>query len=188
MSSQTRRCKQGMFYRKAYTRKSKLGKIVRVPGRCIRSQTTYNTPYSPHRTTMRGYRMTARSLRTCPPGYIKRAAFVRRTKSGKRSHVPEQCIPDVGLPGKGYAGPGPGIGPLRKGELSKYGYTNIASLNIVSRRAALEKAIDEFGSLGVWRKLNAVAVYTRRTSPSVSQIIQSDMDWVRRKYGLRAFN
>jgi len=80
----------------------------------------------------------------------------------------------------------PGIGPLRKGELSKYGYVHVAELSEEQRHKALEKAIDAYGSLGVWRKLNAVAVYTKRTSPAVSRLFQADMDWIRRTFGIKA--
>ncbi len=100
--------------------------------------------------------------------------------------MPEQCIRDIGSPGKGYRD-GPGIGPLRKGELTKYGYKNVLELSVADRHAALQKAIAEYGSLGVWRKLNAVAVYTKRTLPHISKIFKADMDWIRAKFGIKAF-
>lgn len=177
----TRRCSRGKFYRKSYTRKGK-----RISGRCIRSQTRYTRRHKVNHSALRGVRMTRRALQSCPSGYIKRAAFVRRTRSGKRSVVPEQCIHDVGAPGKGLAG-GPGIGALRKGELAKHGYSHVAQMGVTDRHRALESAIKEFGSLGVWRKLNAVHVYTRRLSPAVSRIFKKDMDWIRAKFGIKAF-
>lgn len=182
----TVKCPRGQSYRKSYTRRTKSGKSVRIPGSCLRSQTRYDEPLKVNRTRFRGYRMTKRALKTCPEGYVKRNAFVRITKRGKRSYVPEQCISDVGSPGKGYSD-GPGIGALRKGELSKYGYQNVIKLSVGKRHGALEKAIDEYGSLGVWRKLNAVAVYTKRTAPHISAIFKEDMDWIRAKFGIKAF-
>lgn len=175
------RCGRGKIYRKSYTRKGK-----RVAGRCIRSQTRYTRRIKVNHSALRGVHKTRRALQSCPSGYIKRAAFVRRTRSGKRSVVPEQCIHNVGAPGKGLAG-GPGIGPLRKGELAKHGYSNVAKLGVGERHAALEKAIKEFGSLGVWRKLNAVHIYTRRLSPAVSRVFKGDMNWIRAKFGIKAF-
>lgn len=175
------------MYRKTYTRKTKRGNTIRVPGRCIRSQSRYETPLKINRTPMRGYRHTKRALRTCPTGFIKRAAYVRKTKYGKRVHVPEGCIKDTGSPGKGYKYGGPGIGPLRKGELSKYGYKDVANMSTDARHKALDSAILVLGSLGVWRKLNAVAVYTKNTAPHVSKIFKADMDWIKAKYGLKAF-
>jgi hypothetical protein len=135
---------------------------------------------------MRGYRKTARALRNCPAGYIKRAAFTRRASSGRKSLVPEQCIRNIGAPGKGLKG-GPGIGPLRKGELAKFGYSDVINKGKEQRHAALTRAVKAYGSLGVWRKLNAVQVYTRRLSPASSAVFKADMDWIRGKYGIKAF-
>ena len=124
--------------------------------------------------------------RKCPKGFILRSAFSRTLKTGKRSHVPEHCIKDLGLPGKGYKG-SRGIGPLRKGELAKYGYVHVNTLTIAQRHSALRNAIDDFGSLSVWRKLNAVAVYTKHTSPQSSRIFKEDMNWIRNEFGIKAF-
>ena len=129
--------------------------------------------------------MSRRALRSCPAGYIKRASYAR-TRKGRKTVVPEQCIRNVGSPGKGLKG-GPGIGPLRKGELAKFGYAHVVSLPVAKRHAALTRAVKAFGSLGVWRKLNAVQVYTRRLSPASSKVFKADMDWVRGKYGIKAF-
>ena len=178
----TRKCGKGMYYRKSYTRKG-----TRISGKCLRSQTKYTSgPKSTMGRRLRGVRRTKRALRGCPSGYVKRAAFMRYTKRGKHSLVPEQCIKNIGAPGKGYRG-GPGIGPLRKGELTKYGYKNVAAMSTEDRHVALEKAVAAYGPLSTWRKLNAVAVYTRRTAPGVSKVFKADMDWIRREFGLKAF-
>jgi hypothetical protein len=60
-------------------------------------------------------------------------------------------------------------------------------MSLESRRSALEKAVDAYGSLTVWRKLNALSVYTRRTSPATSKAAKADMDWIRATWGLKAF-
>jgi len=78
------------------------------------------------------------------------------------------------------------IGPLRKGELTKYGYVHVTKLTVSQRHAALKKAIQEYGSLTTWKKLNAVAVYTRYTAPESSAVFKQDMDWIRKNYGLKA--
>lgn len=93
---------------------------------------------------------------------------------------------DVGAPGKGVA-KGDGIGPLRKGELTKFGYENVVKLSETERHTALTKAVAEYGSLGVWRKLNAVSIYTRRISPASSKVFKADMDWIRAKFGIKVF-
>lgn len=114
------------------------------------------------------------STRKCAKGFIKRAAFVRYTKKGKRTYVAEQCVP--------------GIGPLRKGELAKYGYTRVANMSVSERHKALDKAVAEFGSLTTWRKLNAIAVYTKRTAPGSSRVFKEDMEYIRSKYGVKKGN
>ena len=136
---------------------------------------------------LRGYRTKNRTLRNCPTGFIKLSAFVRYTRNGSHSLVKEQCIRDVGAPGKGYR-EGPGIGPLRKGELAKHGYVKVTGMTVVNRHKALDSAVKEFGSLSTWRKLNAVAVYTKRTAPGVSKLFKEDMDYIRAKYGVKKGN
>jgi hypothetical protein len=71
--------------------------------------------------------------------------------------------------------------------LAKFGYKNVITLPVGARHKALTKAIDAYGSLSVWRKLNAVAVYTRRVSPGASAVFKADMDWIRTKFGIKAF-
>ena len=76
----------------------------------------------------------------------------------------------------------PGIGPLRHGLLAKFGYSHVASLSLHQRHTALEKAVKAYGSLSVFRKLNAVYVYSRKTAPSSSRIFKADRDWIGTKY------
>lgn len=116
------------------------------------------------------------ATRKCGKGQIRRASYTRRTKSGKYVHVESRCIRDMGLPGKGMNR----IGTLKKGLLSKYGYTSQKSID--ERHTALRKAVAAYGPLSVLRKLNAVAVYTRRTAPAVSAIFKADMAWVRSSF------
>lgn len=91
------------------------------------------------------------------------------SKSGKPS--------PIGSPGN------PGIGPLRKGELAEFGYANVASLSQGRRHLALGRAVRVYGALSVFRKLNAVYVYTRHTAPVSSAIFKIDRDWVKEYYG-----
>jgi hypothetical protein len=57
---------------------------------------------------------------------------------------------------------------------------------VAARRAALRQAIAEYGALTVWRKLNAVHVYTRTLAPSSSKTFKSDMNWIKATFGLRS--
>jgi hypothetical protein len=125
---------------------------------------------------------------------IKKKGFTVRRKSGKTYRVypksremmvESSCIKDLGLPGKG-ARSGKGIGPLHKGELAKHGYSYRESN--ATRHAALKKAANEYGALGVYRKLNAVAKLTMRTVPKVSAAFKRDREWVKKELGpLKAF-
>lgn len=129
-----------------------------------------------------------RKSTACKRGTIRRAGYTRRlTRSRRTIYVPASCIPDVGAPGKGLASGEPatgvpGIGRLREGDLSKFGYDNVTALSIGRRHLALARAVREYGALSLFRKLNAVYVYTRRSSPASSRIFKADRDWVRATY------
>jgi len=104
------------------------------------------------------------ATRKCPKGQIYRKAHT--LKRGRK--VPGECVP--------------GIGPLRKGDLSQFGYAKVMTLSAEQRHEALSKAVAEYGWLSIFRKLNAISVYTRRASPSSSRIFRADMMWVRRTF------
>ena len=186
----TNSCPEGFHKRAGY--KTKTGKIV-APS-CVRS--TINTKST--RKLLPSIKSLSRKV--CPPGMIERKAYGRRystvvlhegfkkkTKSGKTitikphkhhlTYVKQKCIKDIGLPGKGENK----IGPLRKGELSKYGYT--LKIAESQRHKALKNAIIEFGALGVYRKLDAVAKLTSRTIPEASKMFEKDRNWVKETYG-----
>jgi len=128
-----------------------------------------------------------RSTRRCPTGTIVRNPYVR-TRKGRRTLVAASCIKDVGNPGKGLLSPSgkslPGIGPLRKGDLSRFGYEDVTSMSEGRRHLALSRAVKAYGSLTVWRKLNAVYIYTRHTAPASSAVFKADRDWIREHYGI----
>lgn len=186
----TRKCDKGMRYRKSYMRKR-----TRVAGHCIRSQKRTNeSSQNKMRQNLariskqlRDVRIVSRTYKvSCPKGKILRKAYIRYSKKGERIFVKEGCISNIRAPRKSLRA-GPGIGPLRKGDLAKHGYVHVASMTTTARHTALKKAIKEYGSLTVWRKLNAVYVYTRSTIPSNSRIFKEDMDWIRTTFGIKAF-
>jgi hypothetical protein len=87
-----------------------------------------------------------------------------------------QCVKDRGLPGKG-----PKLfGDLKRGELVKYGYNYHLPGDF--RRNSLKKAINEYGPLKVYHKLDAVAKLTSRTSKKAHLVFKKDADWVRTTY------
>jgi hypothetical protein len=124
------------------------------------------------------------NTRKCPRGTIRRVAYTR-TVRGTPIHTKSACITDVGLSGKGFQGKGPGIGPLEEGELSKFGYDQVVKMTTADRRTALRKAVEAYGSLTVWKQLNARSIYTRNTSPASSLLFLRDRNWVKRTYGIR---
>lgn len=205
--SSTRGCPTGYHHRKGY----KTVKGAYVAPRCVRSTTTYKqsqkqfkaSETARRRERLRGVRGALGLTKKCPKGYILRAPYKRgfaaSTKAkgfkvtrgnktyiahpkAKSTIVQASCIKNLGLPGKGVSGQS--IAPLRKGELTKYGYTVQASRE--DRHNSLAKAIQEFGALGVFRKLDAVAKLTKRTAPEASYVFAKDRDWVKHSYPLKA--
>jgi hypothetical protein len=205
-------CPAGYHKRASY----KTEKGVTVPARCVKS-TTHHKESSANFRKREAMKMTRRirlhvpsirslSRKNCPPGMIPRRGYVRRFSSALKRRgytvrrrgrtfrafpkagnvaVESRCVRDVGLPGKG-ARSGKGIGPLHKGELKKYGYDYTDSM--AKRHAALKKAAAEYGALGVYRKLDAVAKLTMRTVPKVAEAFKEDRDWVKKELGpLKAF-
>lgn len=167
-------CKAGTTRRRAYTRTNG----IRVSAACI-PQSRPKTRRAVH----------------CPPGQISRTSYVRRltskvkregymkhTPSGrtiivhpkkKTIAVPAGCIKNVGQPGHGPQI----IGPLRKGQLSKYGYSY--KLPGMNRRAALARAIAVDGRSTVYHRLNAVAKLAVSRAPQASAVFAADRNWVR---------
>jgi hypothetical protein len=94
-------------------------------------------------------------------------------------------IKDVGLPGKGFKGPGEGIGKLRKGGLSEFGYEDVVSMTELARHRALMRVLREGKEtpLALFRKLNALMVYTRTTAPKSSKVFCADRNWLADKFG-----
>ncbi len=196
------KCPAGYTRRKGYTRKN-TGTHVKTA--CVRKTTTYSK--KPMNTRKRQATRLARVMgtkRSCPPGQISRKAYVRRitskiqrkgytrrTQSGKLIRVyPKStsvfvaagCVEDTGKPGKLPEG-APIIGPLRKGELAKHGYSY--KLPEGDRHQALMRAVQEFGALGTYRKLNAVAKLTARTVPNTAMVFARDRNWIRNAYGVK---
>jgi len=71
-----------------------------------------------------------------------------------------------------------GIGELKKGELHGYHAKNSKT----SRRKSLRKTVRSVGALSTFRKLNALAVYTKNSAPSKSKTIKTDRNWVKKTF------
>jgi hypothetical protein len=141
------------------------------------------------------------SRKVCPPGQRYRKSFVRRfsTKIRERGYtvkkgdltyrayptsgamvVHSACVKDQRLETHRPPGFKP-IGPLRKGELKKYGYTYRKDSH--KRHAALRHAVKEFGALNLFHKLDAVAKLAVRKAPDAAKVFREDRDWVREHLG-----
>ena len=143
--------------------------------------------------------LATKGCRKCPKGYIKRSSYYRTAKNNKRGsikqnknsnskkYVHEACIKSRGLPGKTglrYGGEGQpkGIGPLKKGELGKYGYHHLDKLSKTERELSLKMAVKDMGAPRVVRKLGAIRTYLKNTSPRVSNKFYEDQKWVRKTF------
>ena len=118
-------------------------------------------------------------VKSCPKGQILRKGYSRksyRRSSGKRvkgSRVPSSCIRDIGSRGKGKKI----FKDLRVGSLTKHGYN--LSKKSSSRRTSLKKAVKEYGTSSVIKKLNVLNLYNKRKSPEIVKKVQGDMKFVR---------
>ncbi len=162
------KCPSGYVKRKGYTRKN-TGKHIK--GICIRS----TSPYAgkPER----------RSRKACPPGKAPRAGYTRHVTKANGSRqsirVKSACV-------KGSLSKVPQrIGPLRKGELQRFGYAYKLPESI--RHSSLRAAIKQLGALDVYRKLDAVAKLSVTANPQSSRVFAADRDWIRSHYVLTAF-
>lgn len=111
-------------------------------------------------------------------GKIRRAAYT--TRHGV--HVRSRLVKDIGAPGKWtskHRGE-TGIGPLQPGELGRVGYA--VSRGKTARHSSLRKAVRKYGPLSTFRKLNAISVYTKRTSKGKSRTFKADRNWVKKMY------
>jgi hypothetical protein len=139
----------------------------------------------------------------CPKGYILRSGYTRKFRPSVKASgftvrrkgtvytvrpkantikVDASCIKNRGLPGKGVKN-GEGIRKLRKGDMIKYGYQYRLSDSL--RQSALKRAIQKYGSLSVYRKLDAVAKLSQRTAPDANKIFIRDRNWVKENYELK---
>jgi len=202
-------CPSGFHKRSSYTSK----KGHRVGPRCVKAQTVYKDSRKNYtrrilqrqQSRLKSVGKSATSKIKCPPGKVIRHGYVRRfgktimrkgytvkRARGKTYHIyPERksvfvkptCVKDKGDPSVKPPGPGKGIGFLRKGELKKHGYVFLKHRE--QRHLALRSAIREFGSLGVYHKLDAIVKLSKYSNPNASRIFKEDREWVRGHYKLK---
>lgn len=96
----------------------------------------------------------------------------------KKSKVLSTRVIDIGKRGKGKKV----LPVLKKGELSSLGYK--VDKSDKARHIALNKAVDEYGGLRVFRMLNAQAILRKHGKSRVSDrnVFFNDRDWVKDQY------
>ena len=131
----------------------------------------------------------------CPAGQVLRAPYRRKyteavKKSGflvKRGNKTVRVYPksnSVIVPAAcGIAKRDSGIGPLKEGDLTKYGYS--ARIARDKRHKALKIAVLEYGALSVYHKLDAVMKLTIKTAPDAHKVFKADIEWLRKNYTLK---
>lgn len=116
----------------------------------------------------------------CPPGTILRMGYTAKRK-GTTYRVKRACIKDRGAKGRWQTVRRMmGIGPLSRGDLTAFGYSHTKPT--AKRHAAIDKAVSKYGRAATIRKLNAIAVYSKRTAPSRAKTYKTDMHYVQKKF------
>ena len=117
------------------------------------------------------FRRTPKLIRV--PASPNHRAYTRRI-SGGTVRVKSARVVNRGLPGKGpYTLP-----PLSPGKL--YGYT--VSANVPNRYKSLTFAMKSNSPLAVFRRLQILARYLKRTSPTAQRTVLKNAAWVRTKF------
>ena len=115
----------------------------------------------------------------CKFGFIKRAGYSFKRKSGKRVTVKASCIKEQGKAGAGRDSIRKikVIPSLKKGMLTQHGYKVKSPAKV--RHTALRKAVAKSGSGKVIKRLNVLGVYNKFKNPSITKVAKSDMEFVR---------
>jgi hypothetical protein len=75
--------------------------------------------------------------------------------------------------------------PIEKGKLSKFGYSTRKS--DIARHRALNKAVDKYGALSVYRKLIAQVILRKSRQPKAREVFEEDRDWVAENFKVDGF-
>jgi len=111
---------------------------------------------------------------------VHRKAYCRKPFTRTSGvHVAGSCSPasvftvkDVGAVGRGKK-----LFAVKKGKLTRFGYH--AGLSASERRSALRKADKAYGSVRLWRMLNAQVLFRKRLGDGSRGAFLADRDWVR---------
>lgn len=150
----------------------KLLKSIKVSKKLKRKSMSKKKSMSKRKSVFKPY-----SKKSCPKGSISRVKYQYRKKTGKLVKVRPSCVRSKSLRSKGIK-PKRAIKILTKGALSKFGY-HLADKQ-ADRRIALEKAVQEYGSGSVIKKLNAVRTLSKNVAPKNSKRYSRDIKFVQK--------
>ena len=124
-----------------------------------------------------GYSRGAHSRRA----YSRKGHTIVRKATVRKSRVPSTRITDRGARGKWReVNKSNGIQINHPGALTGVGYSATDKPSV--RHSTLRRAIKKFGPTSTYRKLKAVATFTKRTSKGRSRKFNADSNWVKKKY------
>ena len=159
---------------RSYTRRRKPARISRTPYSNFQKEVLKKAHMR-----LRGWSTQTRGVKRCGPGQTRRQPYVRQTKGGL-VRVPSACITKQGV------GSDVRIGPIRHGDLTAFGYSDVANLSKGEREAALRKAVAAHTSLSIWKKLNVLFIFNKNKSPVLSDLFREDRDWIQATFGIKA--
>jgi hypothetical protein len=123
-----------------------------------------------------GYRRKSTSRKS----YTRKNGTKVKRSSVKGAWVPPACIEAKGLSIKRGRKGLPVIGPLIKGDLKRYGYTDVKNLPENRRHEILQNALTELKPLPLSRKLTALSTLNKNTNKKLSKIFKADANWVKK--------
>lgn len=202
--SRSRSCSSGYIKRKGYTRRAYTRsdgtrvKAVRVKAGCIRGTSALGIKRSERdkkilASRSRSHERIKRKYGSakCGKGQTQRAGYVRnsysrRSRSGSRvrvsrTEVKPGCVKSVSR-SRSRGTKIPVV--LEKGDLKKYGYSNVNSLTLSERHSALRKAAKNIPHLSLYRKVNILSTLNKNKNPTLARKFRSDAEWVKKEFGL----
>jgi hypothetical protein len=150
---------------------------------------------SPQLNNQRNTRKRLGLNQSCPTGFILRKPYYRTIKNTRgyiarrgnkniivkpkagRVLIKAACVKNTARQGINYASPSDRLAAqLKRGELLRFGYQ--FRLPDENRHQALTAAIDAYGPLHVYHKLDAVSKVFANKKPQAAMIFAADRDWV----------
>jgi hypothetical protein len=118
--------------------------------------------------------MTRKKLTVHRKAYHRKAYVKSSGIHVKAAHVPSATfkVADIGAVGRGKK-----LFKVKKGLLTRFGYHT--ALPIEARRTALRKADRKYGTVRLWRMLNAQVLFRKRFADGSKETFLEDRNWVR---------